>query len=67
MENIIFDILVLNSINTKSLMSKVELISDEFFFERYSVDSIQFYESELYYSKDQEITLKFIQMLKREY
>ena len=29
MENIIFDILVLNSINTNSLMSKVELISDE--------------------------------------
>ena len=51
MENIIFDILVLNSINTNSLMSKVELISDEFIFERYSVDSIQFYESELYYSK----------------
>ena len=50
MENIIFDILVLNSINTNSLMSKVELISDEFIFERYSVDSIQFYESELYYS-----------------
>ena len=51
MENIIFDILVLNSINTNSLMSKVELISDEFIFERYSVDSIQFYESEFYYSK----------------
>ena len=51
MENIIFDILILNSINTNSLMSKAEVIGDEFIFERYSVDSIQFYESEIYYSK----------------
>ena len=50
MENIIFDILILNSINANSLMSEVETISDEFIFERYSVDSIQFYESEKYYS-----------------
>ena len=51
MENIIFDILILNSINVNSLMSKIEVISDEFIFDRYSVDSIQFYESEIYYSK----------------
>ena len=51
MENIIFDILILNSINVNSLMSKIEVISDEFIFDRYSVDSIQFYESETYYSK----------------
>ena len=51
MENIIFDILILNSINVNSLMSKIEVISDELIFERYSVDSIQFYESEIYYSK----------------
>ena len=51
MENIIFDILILNSINVNSLMSKIEVISDELIFERYSVDSIQFYESEMYYSK----------------
>ena len=50
MENIIFDILILNSINANSLMSEVETISDEFIFERYSVDSVQFYESEKYYS-----------------
>ena len=51
MENIIFDILILNAINTNSLMSKMEVIGDEFIFDRYSVDSIQFYESEIYYSK----------------
>ena len=51
MENIIFDILILNSINANSLMSEAEIMSDEFIFERYSVDSIQFYESEKYYSK----------------
>ena len=51
MENIIFDILILNSINANSLMSKGEVVGDEFVFERYSVDSIQFYESEIYYSK----------------
>ncbi len=51
MENIIFDILILNSINANSLMSEGEIIGDEFIFDRYSVDSIQFYESEIYYSK----------------
>ena len=51
MENIIFDILILNAINVNSLMSKIEVIGDEFIFDRYSVDSIQFYESEIYYSK----------------
>ena len=51
MENIIFDILILNGINANSLMSKMEVIGDEFIFDRYSVDSIQFYESEIYYSK----------------
>ena len=51
MENIIFDILILNGINTNSLMNEVEVIGDEFIFERYSIDSLQFYESEAYYSK----------------
>ncbi len=51
MENIIFDILILNSINANSLMTEGEIISDEFVFQRYSVDSVQFYESEMYYSK----------------
>jgi len=51
MENIIFDILILNAINVNSLMSKIEVIGDEFIFDRYSVDSLQFYESEIYYSK----------------
>ena len=51
MENIIFDILILNGINTNSLMNEVEVIGDEFIFERYSIDSLQFYESETYYSK----------------
>jgi hypothetical protein len=32
-------------------MSKDEVVGDEFVFERYSVDSIQFYKSEIYYSK----------------
>ena len=50
-ENIIFDILILNSINANSLMTEGEIISDEFVFQRYSVDSVQFYESEMYYSK----------------
>ena len=51
MLNIIFDILILNGINTNSLMNEVEVIGDEFIFERYSIDSLQFYESEVYYSK----------------
>ena len=41
MENIIFDILILNGINTNSLMNEVEVIGDEFIFERYSIDSLQ--------------------------
>ena len=36
---------------TNSLMNEVEVIGDEFIFERYSIDSLQFYESEIYYSK----------------
>ena len=32
-------------------MNEVEVIGDEFIFERYSIDSLQFYESEVYYSK----------------
>ena len=33
-------------------MNEVEVIGDEFIFERYSIDSLQFYESETYYSKN---------------
>ena len=32
-------------------MNEVELMGDEFIFDRYSIDSLQFYESETYYSK----------------
>ena len=65
MENIIFDILILNSINANSLMSKTETIGDELIFDRHSVDSIQFYESEMYYSKSPRVHSEIYSNVKR--
>ena len=55
MESIIFDIMILNA--SSSYDSKIDnnLFSDELIFKKYDIDSIQFYESELYYLRNPKI------------
>jgi len=52
MESIIFDIMILNSSNNYDLIIDDSLVSDELIFIKYNIDSTQFYESELYYSRN---------------
>ena len=52
MESIIFDIMILNASSSYDL--KIDnMISDELIFRKHDIDSAQFYESELYYSRTQ--------------
>jgi len=52
MENIIFDIMILNASSGFDLKVDENLLSDEFIYKKYNIDSLQFFESELYYSKN---------------
>ena len=52
MENIIFDIMILNSSSGFDLKIDNNLLSDELIYKKYNIDSLQFFESELYYSKN---------------
>ena len=52
MENIIFDIMILNASSGFDLKGDKNLLSDEFIYKKYNIDSLQFFESELYYSKN---------------
>ena len=52
MENIIFDIMILNASSGFDLKVDKNLLSDEFIYKKYNIDSLQFFESELYYSKN---------------
>jgi len=52
MENIIFDIMILNESSGFDLKVEKNLLSDEFIYKKYNIDSLQFFESELYYSKN---------------
>ena len=52
MENIIFDIMILNASNGFDLKIDNNLLSDELIYKKHNIDSLQFFESELYYSKN---------------
>ena len=52
MENIIFDIMILNASSGFDLKIDNNLLSDELIYKKYNIDSLQFFESELYYSKN---------------
>tara|TARA_E500000178_G_scaffold228734_1_gene225435 strand:+ start:1067 stop:1387 length:321 start_codon:yes stop_codon:yes gene_type:complete len=55
MENIIFDIIILNASSTYEFKIDKNFLSDEIIFKKYNIDSTQLYESELYYSKNPKI------------
>ena len=55
MESIIFDIMILNSSSTYNLKIDKEFLSDELIYKKYKIDSVQLYESELYYSRNPKI------------
>jgi hypothetical protein len=52
MENIIFDIMILNAASGFDLKIDNNLLSDELIYKKHNIDSLQFFESELYYSKN---------------
>ena len=52
MENIIFDIMILNAASGFDLKIDKNLLSDELIYKKHNIDSLQFFESELYYSKN---------------
>ena len=52
MENIIFDIMILNAVSGFDLKIDNNLLSDELIYKKHNIDSLQFFESELYYSKN---------------
>ena len=57
MESIIFDIMILNASMSYDLKIDNNMISDELIFRKHDIDSAQFYDSELYYSKNPRIQL----------
>ena len=81
MENIIFDIMILNASNGFDLKIDNNLLSDELIYKKhnidksivgdeliykkYNIDSIQFYESELYYSRYPKIQYEIYSNVKR--
>ena len=52
MESIIFDIMILNAASGFDLKIDNNLLSDELIYKKHNIDSLQFFESELYYSKN---------------
>ena len=52
MENIIFDIMILNESSGFDLKIDNNLLSDELIYKKNNIDSLQFFESELSYSKN---------------
>ena len=57
MESIIFDIMILNASSGYDLKIDNNMISDELIYRKYNIDSAQFYNSELYYSRNPRIHL----------
>ena len=55
MESIIFDIMILNASSGYDLKIDNNLLSDELIYKKHDIDSLQFYESELYYSRNPKI------------
>ena len=62
MESIIFDIMILNSSYNYDLKIDNNLLSDELIYKKYDIDSLQFYESELYYSRNPKIHFNIYSM-----
>ena len=65
MESIIFDIMILNASSSYDLKIDNNMISDELIFRKHDIDSAQFYDSELYYSKNHRIQLNIYSNVKR--
>ena len=65
MESIIFDIMILNASSSYDLKIDNNMISDELIFRKHDIDSAQFYDSELYYSKNPRIHHNIYSNVKR--
>jgi len=65
MESIIFDIMILNASSIYDLKIDNNIISDELIFRKHNIDSVQFYDSELYYSRNPRIHLNIYSNVKR--
>ena len=65
MESIIFDIMILNASSDYDLKIDNNMISDELIFRKYDIDSAQFYNSELYYSRNPKIHFNIYSNVKR--
>ncbi len=65
MESIIFDIMILNASSSYDLKIDNDMISDELIFRKYDIDSAQFYNSELYYSRNPKIHFNIYSNVKR--
>lgn len=65
MESIIFDIMILNASYNYDLKIDNNLLSDELIYKKYDIDSIQFYESELYYSRNPKIHFNIYSNVKK--
>ena len=65
MESIIFDIMILNASSSYDLKIDNNMISDELIFRKHDIDSAQFYDSELYYSKNPKIHFNIYSNVKR--
>ena len=66
MESIIFDIMILNASSSYDLKIDNNMISDELIFRKHNIDSIQFYESELYYSQNPRVHFNIYSNVKRK-
>jgi len=65
MESIIFDIMILNASSSYDLKIDNDMISDELIFRKHDIDSAQFYNSELYYSRNPRIHFNIYSNVKR--
>ena len=65
MESIIFDIMILNASSSYDLKIDNDIISDELIFRKHDIDSAQFYESELHYSRNPRIHFNIYSNVKR--
>ena len=65
MESIIFDIMILNASSSYDLKIDNDMISDELIFRKHNIDSAQFYNSELYYSRNPKIHFNIYSNVKR--
>ena len=65
MESIIFDIMILNASYNYDLKIDNNLLSDELIYKKYDIDSLQFYESELYYSRNTKIHFNIYSNVKK--